>query len=236
MTFGVKNTGATYKRLVNKMFVELIGKIMEVYVDDMLMKGLQTKDHIKHLEEIFRILRRYKMKPNPVKCAFGIASRKVLGYMVNQRGIEANPEKIKILVEMRSPKKPKEVQSLTGRIAALSHFVSKAIDKFLHFFKVLKGESKFQWTEECEVALQALKKHLGSTPLFLKPVSGEPLQLYLSSTVDTISLVLVREEEGRQLPVYYVSKALLAAEARYPDMEKLALSLVATSQKLRPYF
>lgn len=123
MPFGLKNAGATYQRLVNKMFADFIGKTVEVYVDDMLVKSLKARDHVQHLDEVFKILRQYMMRLNPSKCAFGVVSGKFLGYMVNQRGIEANPDKIKALVEMRSPQKPKEVQSLTGRVAALSRFI-----------------------------------------------------------------------------------------------------------------
>ena len=90
----LKNAGATYQRLVNKMFANQIGKTMEVYVDDMLVKSMRSSDHLAHLAEMFSILRIYKMKLNPNKCAFGVASGKFLGYMVNQRGIEANPDKI----------------------------------------------------------------------------------------------------------------------------------------------
>ena len=94
MPFGLKNVGATYQRLVNMMFKEQIGKTIEVYVDDMLVKSKVALDHITHLAHMFRILRTYPMKLNLLKCAFGVASGKFLGYMVYQRGIEANPEKI----------------------------------------------------------------------------------------------------------------------------------------------
>ncbi|KAL5560380.1 hypothetical protein UlMin_036591 [Ulmus minor] len=94
MPFGLKNAGATYQRLVNKMFKDQIGKTMEVYVDDMLVKSLKTEEHIQNLKETFEILRRYKIKLNPSKCAFGVSSGKFLGFMVNHRGIEANPAKI----------------------------------------------------------------------------------------------------------------------------------------------
>ncbi|CAI9762903.1 unnamed protein product [Fraxinus pennsylvanica] len=224
MPFGLKNAGATYQRLVNKMFVDQQGKKMEVYVDDMLAKSLVAKDHIKHLTEAFNTLRRYDMRLNPLKCAFGVVSGKFLGYIVNQRWIEANPEKIRALIEMRSPQKPKEVQRLTGRIAALNRFISRATEKCLPFFKVLKGGNKFQWTPECEGAFQELKNYLGRTPLLSKPREGEPLLLSLAVAEGSISSVLEREEETHQLPIYYVSRALLPAEARYPDMEKLALS------------
>ncbi|XP_022845288.1 uncharacterized protein LOC111368282 [Olea europaea var. sylvestris] len=95
------------------MFMDLIGKTMEVHIDDMLVKSLEAEDHMMHLNSTFQILRRYRMRLNPFKCAFGVAFGKFLGYMVNQRGIEANPEKIEVLCKMRSPQKLKEVQSLT---------------------------------------------------------------------------------------------------------------------------
>lgn len=98
---------------------------------------------------------------------------------------------------MRSSQKPKEMHTLTGRIIALSRFVSKVMDKYITFFKVLKGKNRFQWTVECEEALQTLKKHLGQALLILKPKGCEYLLLYLAVTTKVISLVLIRKEEGR---------------------------------------
>ena len=112
-------------------------------MDDMLVKCKVTLDHVAHLADMFKILRKYHMKLNPLKCAFGVASRKFLGFMVNQRGIEANSEKIQALLDMRSPSKTKEVQSLTKRVAALNRFVSKATDKCLSFFESLKDNTRF---------------------------------------------------------------------------------------------
>ena len=90
------------------------------------------------------------MKLNPQKCTFGVASGKFLGFIVNMRGIEANPEKIMSFLEMPSPRSRKEVQSLTGKVAALNHFISKSTDKCLPFYNLLRGNKKFEWTEECE--------------------------------------------------------------------------------------
>lgn len=95
MPFGLRNVEATYQRLVNEMFADLLGKTTEVYVDDMLAKSLKAYDHILHLEKIFQILHRYGMRLNPLKCALGIASEKFLGSIVNQMGIKANLDKIK---------------------------------------------------------------------------------------------------------------------------------------------
>ena len=150
MPFGPKNTGATYQRLMNRMFKDLIGKLMEVYVDDMLVKSKTAEDHIEHLNKMFNIIQKYRMKLNPLKCAFGVGSGKFLGFMVNQHGIEANPEKINALLEMSSPRKPKEVRSLVDRMAALSHFVSRATNRYTPFFDMLKKSKKFEWTDKCK--------------------------------------------------------------------------------------
>ena len=94
MPFGLKNAGATYQRLVNRMFSEQIGNNMEVYVDDMLVKSQHNNNHVDDLEECFSILRKYNMKLNPQKCSFGVLSGNFLGFIVNARGIEVNPDKI----------------------------------------------------------------------------------------------------------------------------------------------
>ena len=146
------------------------------------------------------------MKLNLLKCAFGVASEKFLGFMVNHRGIEANPEKIQALIDMWSPTKMKEVQSLTGRVAALSRFISRVIDKCLPFFDSLKGSKRFLWDDKCEQAFRSLKEYLSKLPLLSKPVKGEPLYLYLAVTEYAISGALVREENKVQWPVYYISK------------------------------
>ena len=129
MPFELKNARATYQRLVNRMFQKQIDVTMEVYIDDMLVKSTTTELHIAHLSEAFQILRNYNMKLNPAKCAFGVSAEKFLGFIVNHRGIVANPDKIKAVLDMPSPSGIKEVQRLTGRIAALSRFVSRASDK-----------------------------------------------------------------------------------------------------------
>ena len=236
MPFGLKNAGATYQRLVNRMFANQIGKNMEVYVDDMLVKSKTATNHVADLEECFNILREYGMRLNPQKCTFGVASGKFLGFIVNTRGIEANPDKIRSLLELPSPRSRKDVQGLTGRVAALNRFISKSTDKCLPFYNLLRGNKKFEWTVECESAFLDLKTHLAEPPVLSKPKVGEPLFLYMAVTEDAASAALVREEDQAQKPVYYISKRLLGAESRYPLMEKLAFCLITASRKLRPYF
>uniref|UniRef100_A0A2N9GRS6 Uncharacterized protein n=1 Tax=Fagus sylvatica TaxID=28930 RepID=A0A2N9GRS6_FAGSY len=229
MPFGLKNAGATYQRLVNKMFHDQIGRNVEVYVDDMLVKSKENEDHLKDLKETFQALRTYNMKLNPEKCAFGVSSGKFLGFMVSQRGIEANPDKIKAILEMSPPTTVKEVQSLTGKAAALNRFVSRSTDKCLPFFKVLR--KAFQWTEECQRAFEELKVYLSSPPLLSPSKTGEELYLYLAISSSAVSSALIREEERVQKPVYYTSRALKGAEERYSNMEKLAFALLIASRK-----
>ena len=236
MAFGLKNAGATYQRLVNKIFKPLIGKIMEVYVDDMLVKSLDKADHIKHLRESFEILRHHKMMLNPAKCAFGVGSGKFLGLMVSKRGIEANPDKIKAILDMEPPRTVKDVQKLTGRVAALGRFISKSGEKCLPFFKALKNMKNFEWTLESQQAFEALKKYMAESPLLAKPNPGEVLYLYLAVSNNALGAVLIKEESKVQKPIYYVSKILHGAEINYSTIEKFALALIMASRKLRPYF
>ena len=207
---------------------------MEVYIDDMLVKSTTAKLHITHMSEAFQILREYNMKLNPAKCAFGVSAGKFLGFMVNNRGIEANPDKIKVVLDMPPPTNIKEVQRLTGRIAALSKFVSKASDKCQPFFQVLK--KAFQWDTRCKEVFATLKTYLSSPPILVSPSEGELLTLYLAVSNFSTSAVLIRDKDRAQHPIYYCSRALRGAEERYPKMEKLIMALVTAARKLRPYF
>ena len=114
--------------------------------------------------------------------------------MVNQRGIEANLEKLQALLDIRSPSKTKEVQSLTERLPALNRFISKSTDKCLPFFESLKGNKRFLWDDKCEQSFKALKEYLGKPPLLLKPIDSEPLFLYLAVSKYAILGALIREE------------------------------------------
>ena len=142
MLFGLKNAGATYQRMVTRIFRPLIGKSMEVCIDDMLVKSKERPDHTIHLQETFELLRRHDMKLNPLKCAFGVSAGKFLGFMVSQRGIEANPIQLKAIMDSQTPTSRKGVRQLTGRLAALGRFISCFIDRLKSFFATLKGAQR----------------------------------------------------------------------------------------------
>nr|XP_011459735.1 PREDICTED: uncharacterized protein LOC105350069 [Fragaria vesca subsp. vesca] len=180
MPFGLKNVGATYQRLVNHMFANLIGNTMEVYVNDMLVKSTLTTNHAENLEMTFKIMREYGMKLNSEKCTFGVHSGKFLGFMGAGKNID--------------------------------------------------------WTDECEKAFISLKEHIGKAPIHSKPKPGKVLLIYLSVSITAISSAFIREEEKHKEAIYYVSKGFADAESRYPEIKKLALALVTSARKRRPYF
>ncbi|KAL0461158.1 UNVERIFIED_CONTAM: hypothetical protein Slati_0003400 [Sesamum latifolium] len=154
--------------------------------------------------------------------------------MVTQQDIEANPDKIKAIMNMVPPTNINEVQRLIGRIIALSRFNSISAEKGLPFLKTQRKVKNFEWTKECQQAFEYLKTYLTKLPLLAKSVPGDTLYLYISSTPQAVSSVLVREEEGNQTPIYYVSIVLNRAESRYPPTEKMTLALVITAINIAP--
>ena len=150
MPFGLKNVGATYQRLVTKMFRPLLGSTMEVYIDDMLVKSKQRPDHAAHLQQTFNLLKEYGMKLNPLKCAFRVSAGRFLGFMVTQRGIEANLVQIKAILQSPAPSSKKRIQQLTGRLTALGRFISRFTDRLKPFFATLRGANRGEWNEECD--------------------------------------------------------------------------------------
>ncbi|XP_073137842.1 uncharacterized protein [Henckelia pumila] len=212
MPFGLKNAGATYQRLMDRVFSSQVGRNVEVYVDDILVKSQDDEGLITDLRETFATLRSYEIKLNPEKCVFGVRGGKFLGYMVTERGIEANPEKVQVIRSMSHSRNLQEVQRLAGRIAALSRFISRSAHRSLPFFRVLRRAKKFEWDVECGKAFEDLKNYLAELSVLSKAVPGEPLYIYLSEGIV-------------QYPIYFFSHALKGAELRYSEVEKLALAL-----------
>ncbi|CAJ2636234.1 unnamed protein product [Trifolium pratense] len=236
MPFGLKNAGATYQRMMNKVFRGQIGDMLEVYMDDMIVKSPEELDHVVHLRKVFEQARKHNMRFNPEKCTFGVRAGKFMGFYLTERGIEANPDKCRAFAELPTPSDKKSIQTLNGMLTSLSRFVSKSAQHALPFFKLLKKEAVFEWTDECEQALQHLKKALSEPPVLSRPGDEEVLYLYLSVASEAVSAALIRETNEGQKPVYFTSKALQGPELRYQQIEKIALALVYAARRLRHYF
>ena len=149
MSFGLKNAGSTYQRMMTKMFESQMGKNIEVYIDDMVVKSKIVSEHIRDLADIFKILRGHKLRLNASKCSFVVGSGKFLGYMVTHRGIEVNPDQVRAINNLQPPRNPKEVQKLTEMTAALNRFISRLANRCRPFFLLMNKWKGFEWTEEC---------------------------------------------------------------------------------------
>ncbi|KAJ4769499.1 Pol-polyprotein [Rhynchospora pubera] len=232
MPFGLKNAGAEYQQKVNKVFKNELGGIIEAYIDDMVVKSCTGKEHVQHLNMIFQKMRDVGMRLNSKKSFFCLSSGKFLGYIVSERGIEVHPSKCRAIIDMEAPKTVKEVQELTGRIAALKRFIVRSGE----VFQTIKKTKKFEWTSQCQEAFEQIKTYLSNPPIISRPTKGETLYLYVSASAVAVSAALIREEDGVQKPVYFVSKILRDAEERYSTVEKGAFAVLIAARKLRPYF
>nr|GEW39262.1 hypothetical protein [Tanacetum cinerariifolium] len=201
MPFGLKNIGATYQRLVDKVFSDQIRWDLEAYVDD--MEG-----------------------PS-------------LGHLNTKQGIRDNPLKVKAVTDLKPSRTLKDIQSLNGKLVALDRFLSKDAVKSLPFFKTLKSctdKKIIKWMVDAEEAFQKMKKFMEILPTLTAPIKGELLIMYLTASAKSISASLLAEREGRQVPIYFVSRVLQGAKINYLTLEKLMLTLVQTAKRLQMYF
>ena len=170
-----------------------IGSTIEAYVDDIVVKSKKCGDLIQDLEIAFSCLRANKIKLNPEKCVFGVPQGMLLGYIVSQRGIEANPKKVSAITRMGPIRDVKGVQKVSGCLAALRRFISRLGEKALPLYRLLKKAECFSWTPEAEEALDNLKNTLTSAPVLVLPQLAEPLLLYVASTTQVVSAAVVVE-------------------------------------------
>jgi hypothetical protein len=242
MPFGLRNAGATYQRCMQRVSGDHIGRTVEAYIDDIVVKTRKADGLVDDLRIALGCLRANGVKLNPEKCVFGVPRGMLLGYIVSQRGIKANPEKVAALERMGPIRDLKGVQKVLGCLAALSCFISRLSEKGLPLYRILKKHERFSWTVDAQEALDKLKATLAHTPILTPPRGDEPLYLYVTATTQVVSAIIVveRAEEGHALPVqrpvYYISEVLSETKARYPQIQKLLYAVVLARRKLRHYF
>ena len=194
--------------MMSRMFESLLGKNIEIYIDDMVVKSKMVSEHLGDLRVIFEILRSYKLRLNASKCSFGVGLGKFLSYMITHKGIEVNPDQIKAINNLRTPQNPKEVQKLTGMVAALNRFISQSADRCRPFFLLINKWKNFEWTKECAESFQQLKDYLTQPPIMSSPELDEVLFAYIAVASYAVSLVLIWVDNGIQRLVYYMSKVV----------------------------
>jgi len=230
MPEGLKNAGQSFSRMTSKVMEPQLKRNILAYVDDIVVISAARQDHISDLAETFANLRKANLSLNPEKCVFGVHKGKVLGCLVSTKGIEANPDKIAALCNMEEPKSIRDVQKLTGRIAALNRFIPRSADRSLPFFKVLRSSQKFEWGEQQREAFNSLKEYLQNITKLTSPDPKEILLLYTSASQKAVSAALVvkRETGGtrKQYPVYFASDVLARSKLHYSELEKIAYEVI----------
>jgi ribonuclease HI len=237
MPFGLKNAGATYQRTMTAMFHDMIHQEIEDYVDDIVVKSKKREDHVEVLRKVFERCRLYKLKMNPLKCAFGVSAGKFLGFLVHNRGIDVDPAKASAIATMKPPTSHKELKSFLGRLSYIRRFIPGLAAVTSTFSHLLKKGVSFNWSAKCQEAFEGIQAIMTKLPTVCAPIVGKPLRLYLASNSQAIGALVAQEnDDGVEQPVYYVSRGLKDTETRYSVAERACLALVYASQRLRHYF
>ncbi|KAK1614114.1 hypothetical protein QYE76_019631 [Lolium multiflorum] len=234
MTFGLKNAGATYQRAMNYIFHDLIGKLVEIYIDDVVVKSVSMEGHLEDLRHVLDRTRKFGLRMNPKKCAFGVTAGQFLGFLVHERGIEIGLKSQEAVRTMQPPTTKKELQRLIGKINFVRRFISNLsgrIEPFMGLVKT-KSDDEFHWGAEQQQAFDDIKRYLTTPPVLVPPQQDRPFYIYLSVADTSIASVVVQLYEGVERVVFYLSRRMLDAETRYPEVEKLCLCLVFTCTKL----
>jgi hypothetical protein len=235
MTFGLKNAGATYQRAMNHIFHDLIGNLVEIYIDDIVVKSASVEGHLGDLWQVLERTRKFGLRMNPKKCAFGVSARQFLGFLVHERGIEIGLKSQEAVRTMVPPTTKKELQQLIGKINFIRRFISNLFGRIEPFIKLVKTKTneEFRWGAEQRRAFEETKEYLSRPPVLVPPRQDRPFYIYLSVGDTSIASVVVQLYDGKKRVVFYLCRRLLEAETRYFDMEKLCLCLFFTCTKLR---
>ncbi|RVX01675.1 Retrovirus-related Pol polyprotein from transposon 17.6 [Vitis vinifera] len=236
MSFGLKNAGATYQRAATTLFHDMMHRDVEVYVDDMIVKSRDRSDHLAALERFFERIRQFRLRLNPKKCTFGVTSGKLLGYMVSERGIEVDPDKIRAILDMPAPRTEREVRGFLGRLQYISRFIARLTDICEPIFRLLRKSQPTVWDDQCQRAFERIREYLLSPPVLAPPTPGRPLLLYLSVSDVALGCMLAQlDDSGKDRAIYYLSKRMLDYETRYVMIERYCLALVWATRRLRHY-
>jgi hypothetical protein len=194
MSEGLKNAGSTFSRLTKTVLKSQVGRNIFTYVDDIIVASKNKEDHLADLLETFANMRDARLRLNPEKCVFVVRQGKILGYLVSHRGIEANPTKNQAIINMTPPQSTRDIQRLTGRLAALNRFISKSAERSLPFLKTLRGAKDFAWGLEQAAAFASLKQHLSDLAILTSPDPSLPLLLYIVASPYAVSAALVQKQ------------------------------------------
>jgi hypothetical protein len=237
MTFGLKNASAIYQRAMKLIFHDLLRVLMEVYIDDVVVMSVGFEEHMTDLKLSLERMKKYGLQMYPLKCTFGVTSRRFLGFVVYEHGIQIDPKKIESIGKIGEPVCKKDVQKFLGKINYLCYFISNLVGRVESLLPLvqLKHEEEFTCGAEQREAFKKIKEYLVSPPVLRASKAGNLFKMYIAMQERVIGAVLLQEEDGKEFLVAYVSQRLLDAEIQYVFVEKHCLSLYYVWSKFSHY-
>ena len=236
MPFDLKNAGAMYQRTMTAMFHDMMHHEIEDYFDDIVVKSKKREDHLAVLRKVFEKCLLYKLKMNPLKCAFGVAADKFLGFLVHQRGIDIDPTRAFAIVTMKPPTTHKELKSLLGKLSYIKRFILGLAVVTSTFAPLLKKVVPFRLSLECQQAFERVQGIMAKLPTVCAPIFRKPLRLYLASNNQAIGALIAQEDNHGVEQPSTTSRALKDAKTHYLGAERSCLALIYASQRLQHYF
>jgi hypothetical protein len=207
MTFGLKNANATYQRAMNLIFHDFIGIVLEIYIDDVIVKSDSMNNNLADLRLALERMCQYGLKMNPIKCVFGVSTGKFLEYIIHEHGIEIDPTNIESINKVQPPQCKNDMQKFLGKLNYLRRFIfnlSRKTSAFAHIL-LLKNEVKFTWGPDQQRAFDDIKKYLSSPPVMKAPMDGIPFWLYITAEDAMIGAILTQVMEGKEHIITYLS-------------------------------
>jgi hypothetical protein len=224
LPFSLKNIGVTFQHAMSYAFHD-IKHIVQPYRDDIPMHSMCCEDHLAHLRAIFLRCHYSCIRLNPHKCVFCVESRRLLGFIVSINGIQVDPLKVDVILNLPPPSTLRQLQSLQGKENFLRRFIPNYVELKKGFSRLLKKGYNFIWDNTANKSFEALKLTLIRTPLFFPPDYSRYYFLYLAASDSTIAMVLVQEDDSHnENVIYYLIWSLTNTETKYLHADKLALA------------
>jgi hypothetical protein len=212
MTFGLKNVGATYQRAMNYIFHDLIGKLVEIYIDNVVVKSASTEGHIYDSRQVLEQTRRFgRLKMNPKKCTLGVTVGQFLGFLVHERGIKISLKSQEAIRTMVPPTTKKELHQFIDKINFIRRFIlnlTGRIEQFMSLVKI-KNDDDFNWGRDQQKAFEGIKEYLPKPSVLVPPRPSEPFYVYLSVGDTSIASVLVQIHDSQERVVFDLSRRML---------------------------
>lgn len=235
MPFGLKGAPGTFLRMISIAFADLIGKILFVYVDDLVIFAKDPEEHLERLQITFQRLRDAHLKASPEKCDFMSSELLFLGHILTPNGFKPNPESTSAITKLPAPRNLKAVRSFLGMCNYYRRFIPKAAELSKPMTDLLKKDTKFLWTDDCQRSFDTFKGILTSPPILQYPDFTKPFIISCDASYTAISGVLSQGEPGNDLPIAFASRTLIDAETRYQITELEILSIVFSISQFRVY-